>query len=699
MTSTLVHDPVVESPPSPLDDRPRVVVPPAPHRAARRRHGPDPRWYRPALLTLLVATALLYLWGLGASGWANTYYSGAVQAATKSWKAFLFGSSDASNFITVDKTPASLWVMGLSARVFGVSSWSILVPQALEGVAAVALLAATVKRWSSAAAALAAGAVLALTPVATLMFRFNNPDALLVLLLVAGAYGVTRAIDDGRTRWLVLAGTAVGFAFLAKELQAFLVLPGFAIAYLLAGPPRLARRVGQLAAMGAALVVSAGWWVALVALWPASDRPYIGGSQNNSFWNVLFGYNGLGRLTGSEAGSVGGAGNGTGRWGATGVGRLFNSEFGGQASWLIPTALVLLVGGLVITARRPRTDRARAGLVLWGGWLLMTAAAISFGAGIIHPYYTVALAPAIGALVGGGGWLCWTHRDTWLGRGLLGAGVATGTWWSVQLLDRTPTWLPWLRTAVIFSGIVTAVLLLVPYRSARIAAIATVAGLGVLLAGPAASSLSTASTAHTGALPSAGPVVAGAMGGPGGMPGGGTAGGMPGAPGFSANGSTTNGMPAGGPPGVGGTQSSTGGTTGTAPGAAPTGGAPTGGGMGGLLGGTTVGSELTKLLQADASEYRWAAAAVGANTAASYQLASGEAVMAIGGFNGSDPAPTLAQFQAYVRAGKIHWFIAGGGGTGGPGGSAGTTSSIGSWVQSNFTSRSVDGVTLYDLTS
>src|SRR5690349_5682241 len=179
---------------------------------------------RLALGALLLATGLLYVWGLGASGWANAYYSAAVQAGATSWKAFFYGSFDAANFITVDKTPASLWVMELSARLFGVNAWSILVPQALEGVAAVGLLYATIKRWFGPAAGLIAGAALAVTPVAALMFRFNNPDALLALLLVAGAYALTRALENGRTWWLALAGAAVGFGFLAKELQAFLVL-------------------------------------------------------------------------------------------------------------------------------------------------------------------------------------------------------------------------------------------------------------------------------------------------------------------------------------------------------------------------------------------------------------------------------------------------------------------------------------------
>ena len=286
--------------------------------------GPDsdPVWVRPALFGLLGVTAVLYLWSLGASGWANTYYAAAVQAGTRSWKAFFFGSTDASNFITVDKTPGSLWVMELSARIFGMNSWSMLVPQALEGVAAVGLLFAAVKRWFTPAAALLAGAVFALTPVAALMFRFNNPDALLVLLLVASAYTMTRALEAGKLGWLLATGALVGFGFLAKELQAFLVLPAYGVAYLIAGPPALGRRLAHVVALGCATLVAGGWWVAIVTLWPASSRPYIGGSQNNSFFNVLFGYNGFGRLTGNENGSVGGGPAGAGgRWGATGLTR------------------------------------------------------------------------------------------------------------------------------------------------------------------------------------------------------------------------------------------------------------------------------------------------------------------------------------------------------------------------------------------
>src|ERR1700760_4810740 len=305
-----------------------LLRPPAPARGGGVRflRGPAPaasawlaaNWRRLALPTLLLATAVAYLWDLSASGNANSFYAAAVQAGTKSWKAFFFGSLDSSNYITVDKPPASLWVMALSGRIFGFSSWSMLVPQALEGVAAVALLYASIKRWFGRGAGLAAGALLAATPVAALMFRFNNPDALLVLLLVAGAYCLTRALERAGTRWVVAAGTMIGFAFLAKMMQAFLVLPAFALVYLVAAPTGLRRRVAQMLAGGVAMVVSAGWWVAIVALWPAGSRPMIDGSSDNSILNLITGYNGLGRIFGSS-GPGGGGGGGGNFSGATGV--------------------------------------------------------------------------------------------------------------------------------------------------------------------------------------------------------------------------------------------------------------------------------------------------------------------------------------------------------------------------------------------
>ncbi|HEY3943130.1 MAG TPA: glycosyltransferase family 39 protein, partial [Acidimicrobiales bacterium] len=475
-------------------------------RSVVRGRRQDPAWIRPCLLLLLGATAVLYLVDLGASGWANSFYSAAVQAGTKSWKSFFFGSFDASNFITVDKPPASLWVMEISARLFGVNPWSILVPQALEGVASVGLLYLTVRRWFSARAALLAGALLALTPVATLMFRFNNPDALLVLLLIGASYATIRAIESGRTPWLALAGVLVGFGFITKMLQALVIVPVLGLVYLVAAAPPLRRRLGQLALAGAAVLVSGGWWVAAVELTPGADRPYIGGSTDNNLLNLIFGYNGFGRLTGNETGSVGGGGGTGGQWGATGLLRLFNADMGGQISWLIPGALILLLVALWLTRRAPRTDRTRAALVLFGGWLVVTGLLFSFAAGIIHPYYTVALAPAVGGTVAIGASVLWRRRSEWLPRVGLSAALAATSVWAFVLLGRSPTWFPPLRFAVVVVGLACAAALVVVghWRTRAVAGLG-LASLVVAGAAPAAYSLQTASTPHNGSIPSAGP--------------------------------------------------------------------------------------------------------------------------------------------------------------------------------------------------
>ena len=541
MTSTLPVPPMV----SPVEPPP--ATPPTDRHRWRWSaffRGPvtDEAWARPSMWGLLVVTGFLYIWGLGASGWSNAFYSAAVQAGTKSWEAFFFGSSDAANSITVDKTPGALWIMEISARIFGVNSWSILVPEALIGVATAGLLYGTVKRWYGPAAGLIAGAVTALTPVAVLMFRFNNPDALLVLLMVAGAYATTRAIENGSTKWLMLAGVSVGFGFLAKQLQALLVVPAYALAYLLFGPPKLGKRIVQLLLAGVAVVLSAGWYIAIVELIPASKRPFIGGSQNNSLLELTLGYNGLGRLSGDETGSVGGGGGGGG-WGATGLTRMFDTEQGGQISWLLPAALILLIGGLVLTARAARTDRVRAGLVLWGGWLVITGLVFSLMQGIFHAYYTVALAPAIGAVVGIGAVVLWRARRNVFAASALALAVAVSAWWSYHLLSLSPTFLPWLRWVVLIVGLVAAVGLLAALRlPARIAALSAGVALAAVLAGPAAYAVQTASEPHTGSIPTAGPATQGGFGGgpggrggPGGNGRGGQRGGFRAAPSPAAN--------------------------------------------------------------------------------------------------------------------------------------------------------------------
>lgn len=635
------------------------AAPTTPSRIQRLWRGPegDPTWARPALLGLLLATAVFYFYNLTSSGYANSFYSAAVQAGSDSWKAFFFGSSDAGNSITVDKPPASLWAMALSVRLFGLSSFSILMPEVLMGVATVGVVHATVKRHFGAAAGLIGGAVMALTPVAVLMFRFNNPDALLVLLMALGAWATMKSIEQGSARWFAIVGVLIGLGFLTKALQVLLVVPAFGLAYVLFADTTLRRRITGALVGTAAMVLSAGWWVAIVELVPASLRPYIGGSQDNSFLSVTFGYNGLGRISGNETGSVGG-GNG---WGATGLGRMFSSSIGGQISWLIPSALILLAVGLFLRGRAPRTDARRAAYVVWGGWLLVTMVTFSLMAGIFHEYYTVALAPAIAALVGMGAAEAWEHRSKAIGSITLSAATAAAATWSFVLLSRTD-WQNWLRVGVLVLGLASALLLLAITQLHRRFVPAVVAGaLVAALAGPAAYSVQTVSTAHSGSIVTAGPATAGGGPGGGGMPGG--ARGFTGAPG----------------------------------------GTRTGGGIGGLLNASTPNTEVVSALSADASSYRWVAAAIGSQNAAGLQLGTGLPVMAIGGFNGSDPSPTLAQFQQYVADGDIHYFAAGGngGGAGGPGGGmggSGTGSQISEWVAATFTQVTISGSTFYDLT-
>ncbi|KAA1378281.1 ArnT family glycosyltransferase [Aeromicrobium fastidiosum] len=681
MTQTAISPPA----PAPHRDATAPATPPSPSLSHARRlwrgREDDSPLVRPALLGLLLVTALLYLWGLGASGWANSFYAAAVQAGSESWKAFFFGSSDAASSITVDKTPMSLWPMSLSVRIFGLSSWAMLAPQALMGVASVGLLYATVRRTTHDAwASLLAGAALALTPVAVLMFRFNNPDALLTLLLIGSVHATIRAIENPAraVRWLALGGSLVGLAFLTKMLQAFLVLPPLALVYLLTARVGVVVRLKHLLIAFGSMIVAGGWWIAIVELWPASSRPYIGGSQDNSILELTLGYNGLGRLNGNETGSVGGGGG----WGETGVFRLFTSEIGGQVAWLLPAALVLLGLSLWFVRRAGRTDRQLTGLLVWGGWLLVTGLTFSFMAGIFHAYYTVALAPAIAALVGIGASILWENRESPVAS--LGAAfvIAMTSATSFVLLDRSTDFVPWLKYAVVAFGGAAAFLVvahrLLPRRTV-VAAIAT--ALAAVLVGPAAYAVDTASTPHTGSIPSAGPSAGGGMGGgPGGRMGGMR-------------------RPQGMTQGQG--QAQAGGQTPTTPnGMRSRGGA--GGGAGGLLNGSQSTDAINALLETDADSYTWVAAAVGSNTAAGYQLATELPVMAIGGFNGSDPSPTLAEFEQRVADGEIHYFIAGGGfgGGGGRGGQSGGSSSssdIAAWVAETFTAQTVDGVTLYDL--
>ena len=619
-----------------------------------------PRWERPGLVALLGGALVLFGWGFAHAA-TNSYYAAAVLAGTQDLKAMFFGSFDAGNAITVDKPPFALWVQVLSTRTFGFGTAQLLLPEVLAGVGSVWLLYLAVRRWAGPAAGLLAGALLALTPIAGVMFRFDNPDAVLVLLLVAAAYCLVRAVDSGRTGWLVAVGVLVGCAFLTKMLQAYLVVPGFALVWLLAAPGSWRRRIGQLALATLALIAASGWWVAVVELWPAASRPYIGGSTDNSVLQLIWGYNGLGRITGS---GTGGANFG----GDPGPLRLAGSQFAGQVGWFLPLAGVALAGGLWLVGRAPRSDRRRAALLLWGSWVAVHAVVFSAMGGVIHPYYSVALAPGVAALAAVGTVLLWSRRTEVVPAVLLALGVAGTTVWAAVLLGRTPGFVPWLHGAVLVAGLAGAAGLLAgTLRRGRIGQrVAVGAGLVAVLAvgaGPAAYAVQSAANPASGPNPTAGPRVAG-DGGPGGAGGHGGPPAFLRRPGAAGNGPSPNGAP------------------------------PARAGRGGDLWGTP-NATLTAYLTAHRGGARWVAATVSANAAAPIQLATRAPVLAIGGFTGTDPSPTLARFQAWVRAGAVRYVVAdGGGGRGGDG------AAILGWVTAHGTLVAptlVGGATVYAL--
>ncbi|MFF5259783.1 ArnT family glycosyltransferase [Actinomadura viridis] len=664
----------------------------------------DPRWARPALWAIVLLAFALYGWSLTQGGLGNTYYSAAVKSGTQSWKAFFFGSLDAESFITVDKPPMSLWVQVLFARVIGFGTWSLMLPQALAGAAAVAVLHATVRRAFGIPAALVAAGTLALTPITVAINRDNNPDTLLVLFMLLAAWACVRGVESGRMRWPVLAGVFVGCGFNTKMLQAFLVVPALALVYLISAKPGLLRRVGHLPAAGAALAVSSFWWMVVVDLIPARSRPFIGGSTDGTVRDLVVGYNGLGRIFGQGAGGPGGGagagpgggpgggGGGFGGFGgASGPGRLFNDVMGGQISWLLPFAVIALVAGLVLVWRRPRADGARAGLLLWGGWLVVHYVVFSFAEGIFHPYYATAMAPAVAALTGAGVVLLYgAYRRSLAWAWVLPVAVAATGGWSLVLLARTPEWNPWLRRAVAAVTVLAVVALVAGRalggRGRRVVVAGLVLTLVAGLAGPAAYVLAGSWSPVNGTNPLAGPSAE--QGGRSGV----ARDGMPGGrfPGGPAPGGGQ--MPAGPPAGWQGSNGSP--RPGQdQPGRTPDGqerygrgpgGGTAGGSSGGFGGGprAQVSEQMVRYLRRDRDGARWLVAVSSAQEASSIILRTGEPVIAMGGFTGSDPAMTVAELQQYVRSGELRYTLINDRGRMGPSrGGAEVTA----WVRENGT--------------
>lgn len=606
---------------------------------------------------LLLFTAIFYLWHLTINGMANSYYAAAAQAASTNWTAWLFGSLDAANFVSVDKPPISMMIMGLFGRIFGFSSWSMLLPHALAGIATVV----TVKRWYGARAGLIAGIVITMTPAAALMFRFNNPDSFLTLFLTASAYAFLRSFEDKRpVLWLSIAGLFTGLAFNTKMLQGLLVLPIMTIIYIGFARPKFTTRMWHLGVACIATIVSTFWWSILVWLTLAVSRPWVGSTSDNSIWSLIFSYNGFGRLLGNGGGpggrpggmmqmgaqaasqtaspaaqamtppigmmdgsfgtgGRGGGPGGVGFGGETGVLRIFNESFGPNIAWLIPVALIS--AGLVIwlLRRAPRHNKERIGVLLWLGWLLMHIVIFSMTSGTIHPYYVVAMAPAVAALVGIGApyiWQAHTRRTkvAWI----LPLSIALTTILSIIMLGYSNYW-PWLMWLVMIAGGVATVLTLLPLSQTKrlkqiILGLAITAG----VAAPIVFSVSTVATAHSGSIPTAGP-------------------------GASAMSNTNNES-------------------------------------------ARAESTLVSFLLENRRVATWIAAVNSANESAPIQLSSGQPVMAIGGFNGSDSTLTLSQLKQLVKQGKVRYYVVNSrqGKSGGPSGMSGPggNSEIVSWVKS-----------------
>ena len=633
------------------------------------------KWTLPALLVL---TGALYLFGALHNGMANSYYAAAVQAASQDWTAWLFGGLDAANYVSVDKPPLAMMVMGLSARLFGFSSFSMLLPSVLAGVGSVWLVYAAVKRQFGFMSAAIAGALLAFTPVAALMFGFNNPDAILTLMLTASGYAFLRSLEGKRPMlWLGLAGLFTGLAFNTKMLQGLMVLPAMVLVYLVFAKPPIITRFLHVIFAGVIMTMSTLWWSVLVWLTPAGSRPWVGSTNDNNIWSLIFGYNGLGRLLGGRggggpggsmppSGGMGGAtaqtaGNtmqtatdgagmmpggmgggpggghgpgGTGFGGQTGIFRIFNNDFGPNIAWLL--VLALAGGGLLlwILRKTPRTNRERAAVIFWMLWLLIHIVIFSMTSGVIHPYYVVVMAPAVAALVGISLpflWGAYTRRKpyAWLLPVLVGVTAAT----TVIILGYAGmmTWLMWIVGLLGLAGMIG--LLINLYTPRRwLQNLAIVAALAACTLAPTVYTLATVNVAHTGSIPTAGPSSTAMRG---------------------SNNETSQ-----------------------------------------------ADSQLVQYLLRHQHGATWLVAVASANESAAIQLTSGQPVMAVGGFNGSDTPLTLEQFKQLVKDGKVNYYAISSHGRGG-GGPGGGNNEITAWVKQTGTVVNYGGsdVTLYKLSA
>jgi 4-amino-4-deoxy-L-arabinose transferase-like glycosyltransferase len=474
-----------------------------------RSHGPmrvwrsppeQPRWARPALLAIAALAALAYAWGMNGAA-LESFYGAAARSMSSNWHDFFFGAFDPAGTVTVDKLPGALWPQALSLRIFGFHTWAIVLPQVIEGVATVLVLYRVVRRLAGPQAGIVAAAALAASPVTVALNRGNVSDSLLILLTVLAADATVSALQSGRLRPLLLAGVWVGLAFQAKMLQAWLILPALAIAYLVAAPAPLRARARHVALAGAVTVIVSLSWMAVVSLVPSGERPYVDGTQNDSVFSQVFDYNGIARL--GHGKGLAGAGHTAEFLGRLSGGRqnlaehispswhrLLDGLYGRDIGWLLPAALIAAAAVLLARRGRGRSDPLRTAVLLWGVWLAVLW--VSFSDGIyLHSYYVAALAPALAALCGTGFALAWSQRKRATVRGALAGALAASVAYGVYLLGGGTGVPGWLAPAGIGVGAAGALALLAAgaRRAPRgMAARASVAAVACALVLPAVAS-------------------------------------------------------------------------------------------------------------------------------------------------------------------------------------------------------------------
>ena len=555
---------------------------------------------RLAPIAIVALAAGLMLVDVTRSGYGNSYYAVGALAASHSWSALLNNAADLGGYVSLDKGPLPDWLMGLSGRAFGFGSFSVMLPDALYGIATVVVLYDAVRRALGRQIAILAALVMALTPVAVLVGRYNAPDALLLLLLVCAAWSMTVAVQSGRMRELLLCALFVGLAFNTKMLEAYLVAPALAIAFLLARRRSLARRLGELAlAAGLALAVSLAWFASMMLV-PASERPYVGDSTGNSWLRLILEGNGLERVVGRSGAFS--------RNIESNLLYLFTPHLAGQIAWLLPLALVGVVVGLLTTWSSRRTTFAFGAYVLWGAWLIVGCAVLSFSAGARHAYYTSVLAPAVATLAAAALVTLWrSARRSLLAAVCLAIVLAGSAWLGFAVLADSADFLPWLRWVVVAGGAVAGAAALAPHvhaalRGPSTMALAAAGAAVALLAGPAAYSLATATRAHTGYDPSAGPAL-------------------------SESGWAV---------------------------AAASSDASTSAQTSGFAGSIAL---LARYLSEHRAHARFLVAATDAKTADPIALATGQPVITVGGYTGSDPAPTAEQIEQLVGSRQLRYVL------------------------------------------